>query len=431
VRLGVAARLSGSDGGGYQYSLAVLHAMEDWARCSDHADELVLITNDTSHPVAANLGRKGWTVVAMPAGARRVAGLGMAGRLARRVVGDQFAWAIYRRLRSIDLNDGAVRPSARRFLRSLGVDMMLYTSATPLSFWGGVPYVMAIHDLQHRVNPRFEEVGANGQWEGRERLYRNGTRSAVRVLADSEVGREDILKFYGPYGVTGDMVKVLPYVCPPYLKTADANQVQEVRTKYGLPDAYLFYPAQFWPHKNHLRIVEALGLIQRRLALTIPIVLCGSHSGRLRNQVFRQVAARARRLGIPEAMHYIGYTSDDDMAALYSGARALIMPTFFGPTNIPVLEAWQCGCPVITSDIRGIREQTGDAGVLVDPESTESIAAGIIQLWTSEDLRASLIVRGRKRLAEYTDADFRNRLETILDEARTRVLSSRPGGGTS
>ena len=87
----------------------------------------------------------------------------------------------------------------------------------------------------------------------------------------------------------------------------------------------------------------------------------------------------ASDLGLESQIRYGGYVPDEDMSGLYAGAVALTMPTFFGPTNIPVLEAWAYGCPVLTSDIRGIREQVGDAGVLVDPRSIESIADGIYQ----------------------------------------------------
>ena len=71
---------------------------------------------------------------------------------------------------------------------------------------------MAIHDLQHRLQPEFPEVSANGEWERREYRFRNGARYATLLLADSEVGKEDLLNFYGPYGVTPDRVKVLPFI---------------------------------------------------------------------------------------------------------------------------------------------------------------------------------------------------------------------------
>jgi glycosyltransferase involved in cell wall biosynthesis len=430
VRIGVAARLSASDGGRYQYSLAILEALEDWNNSTGYRDELVLVTSEIDHPIARRLEGKGWSIAPMPAWSRGVSGLGKISAVLRNLAGDKLAWAIYRHVRPIDLDDGAVRPAAYEYLRDLKVDLMLYANATPLSYWGGIPFLMAVLDIQHRLNPQFPEVGANGQWEGRERLYRNAARSQVLVglLSDFETGKEDILDAYGPYGLTRDKVKVLPLTVPPYLRQATVDEIDRAKRKYRLPERYLFYPAQYWPHKNHGAIIEALHIIKQQRGLRVSAVFSGSHEGRLRTTNYRRLLALARRLGIEDQARFIGYVADDDMGALYSGAVALVMPTYFGPTNIPVVEAWQCGCPVITSDIRGIREHAGEAAILVRPDSAQSIAEGIVNVWTDERLRDSLRTRGLRRVAEYTADDFKKRLITILQEARASVSHSRAEG---
>ena len=89
---------------------------------------------------------------------------------------------------------------------------------------------MAIHDLQHRLQPEFPEVSANGEWESREYYLRNGARYATLLLADSEVGKEDILNFYGPYGVTADQVKVLPYL-PASCLAVDVSESEQQRVQ--------------------------------------------------------------------------------------------------------------------------------------------------------------------------------------------------------
>jgi len=104
----------------------------------------------------------------------------------------------------------------------------------------------------------------------------------------------------------------------------------------------------------------------------------------------------------------------------------LVMPTFFGPTNIPVLEAWAFGCPVLTSDIRGVREQVGDAALLADPTSVEAIADGIHRLWTDPELGRTLSDLGRRRLAAYTPEDYLRRLIEIIGEGKERVRSEKP-----
>jgi len=319
------------------------------------------------------------------------------------------------------------RPEMNQWFRDCGVELMVYPAPTTLSFEARIPYVMAIHDLQHRLQPEFPEVSADGEWERREYRYRNGARYATLLLADSEVGKEDILHFYGPYGVTADRIKVLPYLPACYL-AADVSEKERrrVRALYQLPERYLFYPAQFWPHKNHLRIVEALGRLNKERHLNASIVFCGSHTGPIRERIFRDVMALAVQWDLEKHVRCLGYVPDEHMSGLYAEAVALVMPTFFGPTNIPVLEAWSFGCPVITSDIRGIREQAQDAAILVDPRSAEAIAAGIYRCWMGEASVRAAVESGRRRLASYTPDHYRRRWVDILEEAKARVAAEKP-----
>jgi len=172
-----------------------------------------------------------------------------------------------------------------------------------------------------------------------------------------------------------------------------------------------------------------LGVLKQEHRLKIPVVFCGSYSGEIRERTFREITSLSSQLGLEKEIHYLGYVPDEDMSAVYSGAVALVMPTFFGPTNIPVLEAWAFGCPVLTSDIRGIREQAGNAAILVNPSSVEAIAEGIYKLWTDDNLRSVLADRARARLATYTPDDYRRRLIEIVEEAKARVQSKKAQNG--
>jgi glycosyltransferase involved in cell wall biosynthesis len=75
-------------------------------------------------------------------------------------------------------------------------------------------------------------------------------------------------------------------------------------------------------------------------------------SERRSSGVFREVMSLSCQLGLEKEIHYLGYVPNEDMSGIYAEAVALVMPTFFGATNIPILEAWAFGCPVLTSDIR-------------------------------------------------------------------------------
>ena len=434
MRIGIFPNLNGYAGGVYQYNQSILHALNVWSQ-NGCEDQFVLFWNDAQHPSLTPLKKSHWEIRPHE---RRLLRHEIIERILQ-ALGEgphreALRW-IRRQVRTLnsepvrELPDPDVvqhRPDLQKqFLRSK-VDFILYPQPTPVSFESGLPYVMAVHDLQHRLQSEFPEVSANGEWELREYLFRNGCRHATLILAESEVGKEDVLAFYSRYGITEDRVKILPYLPPPYIAVdvSEAEQ-QRVRAVYNLPERYLFYPAQLWPHKNHRRIVEALRLLKNEWRQEVHVVFCGSHTGEIRERNFREVMCLSKRLGVQEQILYLGYVADEDISAIYSQAAGLIMPTFFGPTNIPILEAWAFGCPVLTSDIRGVREQAGDAAILVDPRSSESIAEGIHRLWLDESLACSLVKSGRQQLASYTPDDFRRRLTEIIAEAKTRVLFER------
>lgn len=429
MRIGIVPGLNFSDGGIYQYSLTMLEALDRY-RTPACADEYLVFATDLRDPHLQNLNRKDWVLKPLlPPTLRR-----QSIKLLEKAIGRrprETALKLRSRLRTQRTGAGQYTDTIQlnhemnRWFRANEIELMLYPVSTSLSFEAGIPYVMTVHDLQHRLQPEFPEVSANGEWESREYIFNNGIRKAIFVLAESETGKEDILNFYGEYGVTADRIKVLPLLASPMLPLdVSENDRRTIRAKYNLPERFLFYPAQFWPHKNHVRIIEALGLLKERHGLEIPIVLCGSRTGDLRQQTFHEVLSTAARLQIERQLHVLGYVSDQEIACLYKTARALVMPTFFGATNIPPLEAWALGCPVLTSDIRGIREQAGSAAVLADPKSVESIADGIYDLWTDDALCHELVKRGLARTKEFTLTDFASRLLTVIRKAKSRIRAA-------
>jgi len=418
MRIGIVPDLRSNAGGIYQYSITVLSALHEWT-ADGSLDQFVILTEDQQHPMLQQFREPTWTINApQPLSFKKTAKWALT-RFGLDAVSLEIMERFRRGSNKLDVDRVQSRPHDKQWLQSLGIELMLYPTPQSRSFEIGLPYIMAIHDLQHRLQPEFPEVSANGQWDYREYLFRNGARHALMVLTDSEVGKEDVLNFYGEYGVQPDRVKVLPFLPASYLPSeVSVDEQSRVRRTYNLPERFLFYPAQFWPHKNHARIIRALGLLKKQ-KIEPPIVFCGSSEGSIRRTALKEVMKIAAENGVTNQIMNLGYVPDEDMAGIYAAASALVMPTFFGPTNIPVLEAWRFGCPVITSDIRGIREQVGNAAILVDPKSVEAIVDGIHKIWTDAQRCLALAANGRLRLGSYTPADFRKRLVNIIEEAKS------------
>ncbi len=423
MRIGIFPVLNRSGGGTYQYSLTLLQAISSSPELSE--DEFVIFADDIDQPELMPSGPQ-WSIrPAKPFSIKRAAKA-----VLRRFVGEEGLFGVWERYRNqLAVPDPEIiskNPQMRAWLLDLGIDLIIYPSANPLSFEAGIPYIIAIHDLMHLQHPEFPENSQNDELQWREYIFRNGSRHATFILADSETGKEDILQFYGAYGVTANQVKVLPFLPASYLPAEiPQNEIDEVKKKHNLPERYLFYPAQFWPHKNHARIYNALGNLKDQLNLEIPLVLSGSFAGQLRKETYEELMKLADQRGISNQIIYVGYLPEADMGAVYAGSAALVMPTFHGPTNIPVLEAWIYGCPVITSNVRGIRDQAGDAAVLVDPSSVDEIAEGIRKLWTDPEFAKEMANRGRKRISLYTMKDFQKRLTDCIVEAKEIVGESR------
>lgn len=411
MRVGIVRTTPWSVGGGFQYEVLLLDALAEVARRSRH--ELVCLTNPDRHL---------YNLVAT--GAVSYGGLPMATlkepwlhqQPPEAYLGDPAAAGPQPDWFTPHL-DHSLEPR----LRDLGVDWVFQLSQSPFVFSMHRPFVMPIHDLQHRLQPEFPEVGNAAEIAFREYLYRNACRFATLILVDSEQGKADVLRFYGDV-IGEDRIRILPFHPPVRSATMPEDaELRRVAAAYGLPPRFFFYPAQFWRHKNHHLIVQALHLIRDRTGEAIPVVLCGAYTDAVRAATFIEVMALADELGVRDQLHYLGWVPDSDVPALYSLSTGLVMPTFFGPTNIPALEAWHYGRPVITSDIPGLREQTGDAGLLVDPRSPDQLADALLRLWRDDTLAATLAERGRARLATYRWEDFVVRVAAIVDEAGARL----------
>ena len=286
-------------------------------------------------------------------------------------------------------------------------DLWICPNQDRYAFRAEIPALGTVHDLMHRYEPSYSEVTENGEYAAREFHFSETCRWSRGILVDSLVGKGQV---EASYGVPPGKVFVLPYVAPRYIYDHDSAADAGLAERYSLPGKYFFYPAQFYTHKNHPALIAALARM-RESHPDVRLVLVGLKE---RNGFARvQQMVQEHRLG--DNVLFLGYVPDTDMPRLYRSARALVMPTFFGPTNIPQLEAFAMGCPVATSRIYGIPDQVGDAALLFDPHSVDEIHECLVRLWTDDRLCATLAERGRRRAQEWGPPQFRDRLREVIE----------------
>lgn len=297
----------------------------------------------------------------------------------------------------------------KKIIKKNKIDIIFFPASFNLQLLKEFPAIASIHDIQHKLNPQFPEVSQKGIAEKREHNYQSITKYAKKILVDSEISKEDIAHYYK---ADPNNIVVLPYLPPTHLKNIFSDQEKEkLINKYKLPKKFLFYPAQFWPHKNHINLVKALDILKKQ-KINIPIILTGSSEEKWGE--FQRIMNFIKDHKMEKQVLYLGYLDNNEINILYKLATALVMPTFFGPTNIPILEAWQMDCPVLYSNIRGCREQAEDAAILFNPSDPQDIAKKIKKLWLDDNLKKELIIKGKKRLNNWTQKDYIKKLNNIL-----------------
>ena len=271
------------------------------------------------------------------------------------------------------------------------------------------PFITTVWDLQHRVQPFFPELNAVGQatWDEREFVYRFILPRAARIVTGTNVGKEEIVR---SYGANPDNIAVIPFAVP-FRAKMEQSESANIREKFGLFKSFLLYPAQFWPHKNHINVLMALAILKKAGDLSFDMVFVGSDKGNM-----DYVRDFARKLDLLDDVHFLGFVSDEDLESLYKNAFALVFASFFGPDNLPPLEAFAVGCPVIASNVAGATEQMGDAALFFDPKNPTELAFLIKKLEKDLFLKNSLIDKGRMRALSRSNKEYFADMCRLLDE---------------
>jgi len=265
-------------------------------------------------------------------------------------------------------------------------------------------YIYTIWDLCHRDMPEFPEVNYFREFEIRESIYNKAPKKAIAVLTDSELGRDNAIR---RYNLDSNRVFSASFV-----PSANAKKTGflDIKKKYQVDGEYIYYPAQFWAHKNHVYIIDAIAKLKEKGIFLIAI-FSGSDKGNL-----DYVLNYAQKLNVADLVRYIGFAPDDEIYHLYKQSLALVMPSYFGPTNIPPLEAFAIGTPVIYSDLAGLREQVADAALLCDLKNPQNLVEHLRLLLHNPDRRLELIEQGYRRLNELQKTSVSHVLMQIFDD---------------
>lgn len=299
---------------------------------------------------------------------------------------------------------GGVAPFEKVFIRDR-IDLVYFLAPSSLGlFLTKTNFMTTVMDLCHRDHPEFPEVNFGGIFESRERFFINVLPKAIAVVTNFESLKADIIRRYGCDAERVKVVKFLPSL------GINQGSLTNLKEKYSLKERYIFYPAQFWAHKNHVYLLDGMKILRDKFGVKIDVVFSGSDKGNL-----QFVLNYAKKIGLENNLHYVGFVPDEEIACFYKQAIALVMPTYFGPTNIPPLEAFALGCPVCYPDLNGLRDQVQDAAFLLDLNDPQSLARHILTILNDPEAVGEKIKKGKQLLSGWTQDDCWGVFNKIFD----------------
>lgn len=291
------------------------------------------------------------------------------------------------------------------------IELIISPVISLMPFFARKPYIVTIHDFQHMYYPEFFTITER---ISRGILYLTG-KFANLVVVESNSVKEDVIRFLK---LTDEKIKILPSPPPSYISSRKLTDevALKIKEKYSLPERYLFYPAQFWYHKNHIKLLEALSIIREKFSVEIPLILVGSKKNN-----FINVMKKINDLRLQDLVRYLGYVSDEELPYLYKLAYALVVPTLFESVSIPIWEAFFIGTPVLCSNVCGLPEQVGDAAILFDPNNAEEMADKIYLLWKNDELGYELSRKGKLRVENFTLERYAEEWESLIQMVLSTV----------
>jgi glycosyltransferase involved in cell wall biosynthesis len=299
------------------------------------------------------------------------------------------------------------------YLERLGVDLVYFTSPSDLALdLERLNYLYTVWDLCHLDDPEFPEVRNDRKFELREMMYQRVLPKAAAIFTDSIIGSASLIY---RYRLDAERIHVLPF--QPAVTVAQSvregmHKSTDIKSKYQLECDYVFYPAQFWAHKNHVYLLEGLKELEQRFGLIVGAVFAGGTTGGAGN--LGHVTRTVEALGLSERIRIVGFVPNEEVSDHYSQSIALVMPTYFGPTNIPPLEAFILGVPVVYPDKRGLREQVGSAALLMDLNDPGTLAKHLAELIGNRNLAKDLTARAKQMMEKNAPEVQRVTIERVI-----------------
>lgn len=225
-------------------------------------------------------------------------------------------------------------------------------------------------------------------------MMRWSARHADRLIAISESTRQDVMRLLD---VPADRIVAIPLAGSPVFCVLPRAEIAAVCGRHGLvPGGYLCYVGVLEPRKDVPTLIDAYARIAGAFP-DVPLAIVG-RNGWMYESIFRRVEEH----GIGNRVRFLGHVAQEELIGLYNGARAFVYPSRYEGFGLPILEAMQCGAPVVTTTVSSMPEVAGDAALLVPPSDAAALAGALERLLSDDALARDLSARGVARAATFS-----------------------------
>lgn len=295
--------------------------------------------------------------------------------------------------------------SVVRFLRKSKADLFLSTDGY-LSLRTKTPSITVIHDLN------FEYYPQDIPWKDRKflkRYFPRYARKAVRVGTVSEYSKNDIINLYD---IEADKIDVIYNGVNKAYTPLSEEKIAAVRQELTGGAPYFIYIGALRPRKNLKTLFRAFDAFKKEHGGDVKMVIVGN-----KKWYGKEIRQTYETMQYIDDVVFTGNLTSEELRNVLGAALALTYVSYFEGFGIPIVEAFQAGVPVITSDITSMPEVAGDAALLIDPFSRISITKAMLKIAADETLRKDLIAKGHQREDVFTWDKSGERLWNCIEKA--------------
>lgn len=284
-----------------------------------------------------------------------------------------------------------------RFLRHIKkakLDLMHFTHFNAPIFYKK-PSIVTIHDLTLSFFPG-NKMRSPIHRAGYHLTLRAATKNAKKIIAVSEYTKKDLEKLLQ---INPEKIKVIyEAVNDDFEKMEDQKKIAETLKRYKITKQYLLYTGVWRNHKNLVNLVKAFARLRNHYNIDIDLVITGKEDPK-----YPEVREQIAQSGIAEFVKTTGLVDEQDLLALYSGARGYVLPSLYEGFGLSPLEAMKCEIPVAVSKASCLPEICGEENALYfDPYDPNDIAEKLATLCTNEETRKKLIENGTAHAKKFS-----------------------------